>query len=104
MILRAHAIRLMLLALAGVLLLLGVLAATARADEYGGLGGLGVFKAGHDGGHLEVNPRSQAGVSASPPTAALTSPKRSKSRESSYFRDPEAGLAKANTSLKLESS
>ena len=52
MMLRAHATRLMLLALAGVLLL-GVFAGMASADEYGGLGPLGTFKAGRDGGHLE---------------------------------------------------
>ncbi len=38
-----------------LLLLLGALAATARADEYGGLGPLGAFTPGANGGHLEVN-------------------------------------------------
>jgi PKD repeat protein len=66
MILRAHATRPMLLALAGVLLLLGLLAVTARADEYGGLGGLAVFKPGKNGGHLEVNPRSHHAFGVDP--------------------------------------
>ena len=43
MILRAYVTRLLLLALAGVLLV-GVFAGTASADEYGGLGALGTFK------------------------------------------------------------
>ncbi len=56
MILRVHAIRLMLLALAGALLLLGGLAAAvARAEEYGGLGSLGVLRPGGNGEHLEVD-------------------------------------------------
>ncbi len=38
MILRAHATRLLLLALAGALLLLGVFVGVASGDEYGGLG------------------------------------------------------------------
>jgi PKD repeat protein len=58
--------RRLLLALAGAALLFGVLAATAFADEYGGLGGLGVFKAGPHGGHLEVNPRSKRAFGVAP--------------------------------------
>jgi PKD repeat protein len=59
MVQRAHAIRFLPLALAGMLVLLGGFAVTARAGEYGGLGGLAVFKAGRNGGHLEVNPRGR---------------------------------------------
>ncbi len=59
--------RRLLLALAGAALLLGVLAATACAAEtYGGLGGLGVFKAGRNGEHLEVNPRSKRAFGVAP--------------------------------------
>ena len=49
-----------------LLLLLGALAATARADEYGGLGGLAVFKPGKNGGPLEVNPRSHRAFGVAP--------------------------------------
>jgi len=56
----------LLLALAGAALLLGVLAATARAGEYGGLGGLAVFKPGKNGGHLEVNPRGNRAFGVAP--------------------------------------
>ena len=57
----------LLVALAGAALLLGVFAATGLAAEYGGLGALGVFKAGRNGGHLEVNPSNGVHVrSASP--------------------------------------
>ena len=72
MVLRAHATRLMLLARAGVVLLLGVFvvfactASTASAEEYGGLGSLGSFKAGTHGGHLEVNPGSKRAFGAAP--------------------------------------
>ncbi len=58
--------RFLLLALAGAFLLLGALIATARADEYGGLGGLAVFKPGKNGGHLEVNPRSKRAFGVAP--------------------------------------
>jgi PKD repeat protein len=56
----------LLAALTGALLLLAALAATARADEYGGLGGLTVFKAGTHGGPLEVNPRSKRAFGVAP--------------------------------------
>lgn len=63
---RAIAIRFLPLALGGSLLLLGVFAARARAGEYGGLGPLAVFKAGRNGGHLEVNPRSHQAFGVAP--------------------------------------
>jgi hypothetical protein len=66
MILRAHATRLTLLALAGMLVLLGVFAGRAFADEYGGLGSLGTFKAGRGGGPLEVYPRSKLAFGVAP--------------------------------------
>ena len=62
MLLRAHATRLMLLALAGVWVLLGVVVGGARADEYGGLDPL----AGKNGAHLEVNPRSHRAFGVAP--------------------------------------
>jgi PKD repeat protein len=64
MVQRATTIRPLSLAIA--ILLLGVLAASARAGEYGGLGGLAVFKAGRNGGHLEVNPRSHRAFGVAP--------------------------------------
>ena len=64
---RTPSLRLRLLgALAGAALLLGVFAATGLAAEYGGLGGLGVFKAGTHGAHLEVNPRSKRAFGVAP--------------------------------------
>ena len=58
--------RRLLLALAGAALLFGVLATTAFADEYGGLGPLAAFKAGTHGAHLEVNPRSKRAFGVAP--------------------------------------
>ena len=49
-----------------LLLLLGALAATARADEYGGLGPLGAFTPGANGGHLEVNPEGNRAFGVDP--------------------------------------
>jgi PKD repeat protein len=65
MVQRANAIRYLSLAFAGVLMLLAVLAVTARA-EYGGLGGLASFTPGRNGGHLEVNPRSRHAFGVAP--------------------------------------
>ncbi len=56
----------LLLVLAGAALLLGALVATARAAEFGGLGGLAVFKPGHNGAHLEVNPRGHRAFGVAP--------------------------------------
>jgi len=58
--------RRLLPAFAGAALLLGVFATTGLADEYGGLGGLGVFTPGGNGGHLEVNPRSKRAFGVAP--------------------------------------
>ena len=88
----------LLLALAGVAALLGALAATASADEYGGLGGLAVFKAGRNGGHLEVNPRSHGVWRRSDGSLYIAETSKSSGKRSSGSR---SWARKANTSLKL---
>ena len=102
MILRVYVTRLLLLALAWVLLL-GVLAGTASADEYGGLGPLGTFKAGRNGGHLEVYPRSHHAFGVAPDGSSYIAETLEAGGES-YFRIQKLGsqgeyLAEAKVKL-----
>ena len=69
-----------------LLLLLGALAATARADEYGGLGPLGAFTPGANGGHLEVNPEGNHAFGVDPANGDIYVTDEIKVSSKHYFR------------------